>query len=158
MSFNRIQIVGNLGRDPELRYTPQGTPVCSFTVASNDRRKGRTGEQQQDITTWFRVTTWGQRAEAIAQYLNKGRMVYVEGKLHVEDWTDKEGKPRYTLEVDASDVEFFSSNIGTVKDGIVHSSPDQITNSEEESSTSTDPNQEKVSLKEAEIDDGSSPF
>jgi single-strand DNA-binding protein len=105
MSFNKIIVVGNLGRDPEMRYTPQGTPVCTFSIASNERRKTSAGEQQ-DITTWFRVTVWGKQAETVSKYLSKGRSVYVEGRLHVEDWTDKEGKPRYTLEVNASDVHF----------------------------------------------------
>jgi single-strand DNA-binding protein len=108
MSFNKIIVVGNLGRDPELRYTPQGTPLCSFTLASNERRKTSTGEQQ-DITTWFRVKVWGKQAEAVSKYLAKGRSVYVEGRLHVEDWTDREGKPRYTLEINATDVHFIDS-------------------------------------------------
>jgi single-strand DNA-binding protein len=105
MSFNKIIVVGNLGRDPEMRYTPQGTPVCTFSLASNERRKTSAGEQQ-DITTWFRVKVWGKQAEAVSRYLSKGRSVYVEGRLHVEDWTDRDGKPRYTLEVNASDVHF----------------------------------------------------
>ena len=68
MSFNKIIVVGNLGRDPELRYTPQGTPVCSFTIASNERRKDKSGEPQ-DITTWFRGTIFGTRAETFARYM-----------------------------------------------------------------------------------------
>jgi len=108
MSFNKIIVVGNLGRDPEMRYTPQGTPVCTFSIASNERRKSSAGEQQ-DITTWFRVTVWGKQAETVSRYLSKGRSVYVEGRLHMEEWTDKEGKPRYTLEVNASDVHFIDS-------------------------------------------------
>jgi single-strand DNA-binding protein len=105
MSFNKIIVVGNLGRDPEMRYTPQGTPVCNFTVASNERRKDKAGEQQ-DVTTWFRVTVWGKQAEAVSKYLTKGRSVYVEGRLHVEEWSDRDGKQRYTLEVNATDVQF----------------------------------------------------
>jgi single-strand DNA-binding protein len=108
MSFNKIIVLGNLGRDPEMRYTPQGTPLCTFSLASNERRKTSTGEQQ-DITTWFRVKVWGKQAEAVSKYLAKGRSVYVEGRLHVEDWTDREGKPRYTLEVNATDVHFIDS-------------------------------------------------
>jgi single-strand DNA-binding protein len=111
MSFNKIIVVGNLGRDPEMRYTPQGTPVCTFSIASNERRKSSAGEQQ-DITTWFRVTVWGKQAETVSRYLSKGRSVYVEGRLHLEEWTDKEGKPRYTLEINASDVHFIDSNSG----------------------------------------------
>lgn len=108
MSFNKIIVVGNLGRDPEMRYTPQGTPVCSFTMATNEKRKDRAG-LQQDVTTWFRVTVWGKQAETVSQYLTKGRSCYVEGRLRVEEWTDKEGKQRYTLEVNATDVHFIDS-------------------------------------------------
>lgn len=111
MSFNKVIVVGNLGRDPELRYTPQGTPVCSFSVASNERRKGSDGEFQ-DITTWFRVTAWGKQAETVSKYLTKGRSVYVEGRLRVEDWTDKDGKSRYTLELHATDVQFIDGGGG----------------------------------------------
>ena len=111
MSFNKIIVVGNLGRDPELRYTPQGTPVCSFTVATNEKRKDRAGEAQ-DVTTWFRVTLWGRQAETASQYLTKGRPVYVEGRLRLEEWTDREGKARYTLEVNATDMQFIGSGRG----------------------------------------------
>jgi single-strand DNA-binding protein len=105
MSFNKIILVGNLGRDPELRYTPQGTPVCSFTMATNERRKDKTGEMQ-DQTTWFKITLWNRQAETAAQYLTKGRPVYIEGRLRVEEWTDRDGKPRHTLEVNATDMQF----------------------------------------------------
>ena len=105
MSFNKITLVGNLGRDPELRYTPQGTPVCSFSLATNERRKDKTGEMQ-DQTTWFRVTLWGRQAETASQYLTKGRPVYIEGRLRVEEWTDRDGKPRHTLEVHGTDMQF----------------------------------------------------
>ena len=105
MSFNKIILVGNLGRDPELRYTPQGTPVCNFTVATNEKRKDRGGEMQ-DFTTWFRVTLWGRQAETASQYLTKGRPIYVEGRLRLEEWTDKDGKQRHTLEVHATDMQF----------------------------------------------------
>jgi single-strand DNA-binding protein len=115
MSFNKIVVVGNLGRDPEMRYTPQGTAVCSFTVASNERRKDKAGEQQ-DVVTWFRVTVWGKQAETAAKYLTKGRQVYVEGRLHVEEWTDRDGKQRHTLEVNASDVRFLDG--GAAVEGV----------------------------------------
>lgn len=105
MSFNKIILVGNLGRDPELRYTPQGNPVCHFTMATNEKRRDRAGETQ-DVTTWFRVTLWGRQAETASQYLTKGQSVYVEGRLRVEEWTDRDGKPRYTLEVNATDMQF----------------------------------------------------
>jgi single-strand DNA-binding protein len=106
MSFNKIILVGNLGRDPELRYTPQGTPVCSFSLATNERRKDRNTGEGSDITTWFRVTLWGRQAETASQYLTRGRPVYIEGRLRVEEWTDRDGKPRHTLEVNATDMQF----------------------------------------------------
>lgn len=106
MSFNKIILVGNLGRDPELRYTPQGTPVCSFSLATNERRKDRATGENNDLTTWFRVTLWGRQAETASQYLTRGRPVYVEGRLRVEEWTDRDGKSRHTLEVHATDMQF----------------------------------------------------
>jgi single-strand DNA-binding protein len=108
MSFNKIIICGNLGRDPELRYTAQGTPVCSFSMATNERRKDRNGEMQ-DHTTWFRITLWNRLAETASQYLQKGRQVYIEGRLRVEEYTDRDGKPRHSLEVFATDMQFIGS-------------------------------------------------
>ena len=108
MSFNKIIIVGNLGRDPELRYTPQGNAVCSFTLATNERRRDKSGEFQ-DITTWFRVTLWGNQAETASKYLAKGRPVYIEGRLRVEEWTDRDNNNRYTLEVNATEMQFIGS-------------------------------------------------
>ena len=108
MSFNKIILVGNLGRDPELRYTAQGTPVCSFSIATNERRKDRNGEMQ-DQTTWFRITLWNRLAETASQYLHKGKQVYIEGRLRVEEFIDRDGKPRQTLEVFATDMHFIGS-------------------------------------------------
>jgi single-strand DNA-binding protein len=122
MSFNKIILVGNLGKDPELRYTPQGTPVCSFTVATNEKRKDRAGEMQ-DVTTWFRVTLWGRQAETASQYLTKGRPVYVEGRLRQEEWTDRDGKQRYTLEVHATDMQFIGGGRGDEMAGLPAKSP-----------------------------------
>ena len=111
MSFNKIFIVGNLGRDPELRYTAQGTPVCSFSIATNERRKDRNGEMQ-DQTTWFRITLWNRMAETASQYLQKGRQVYIEGRLRVEEYVDRDGKPRHSLEVSATDMQFIGTRGG----------------------------------------------
>jgi single-strand DNA-binding protein len=106
-SFNKIMIVGYLGRDPELRYTPQGTPVCDFSIATSERRKDKSGELQE-VTTWFRVSLFGRQAELASQYLTKGRQVYVEGQLSQREWTDKDGGTRTSLEVRGSDVQFLS--------------------------------------------------
>ena len=108
MSFNKIIIVGNLGRDPELRYTPQGIAVCSFTMATNEKRRDKAGELQ-DVTTWFKVTLWRNQAENAAKYLTKGSPVYIEGRLRIEEWTDRDNNNRYTLDVQATEMQFISS-------------------------------------------------
>ncbi len=105
MSFNKITIVGYLGRDPELRYTPQGTAVCKMSVATTERRRAANGENDEH-TTWFRVTVWGRQAELANEYLGKGRQVYVEGRLRLEEYTDRDGNPRISPEVTATDLQF----------------------------------------------------
>lgn len=107
MSFNKIIIVGNLGRDPELRYTPQGIAVCNISLATNEKKRDKSGEMQ-DVTTWFRVTLWRNQAENAAKFLTKGSPVYIEGRLGVEEWTDRDGNNRFTLEVQATDMHFIS--------------------------------------------------
>jgi single-strand DNA-binding protein len=122
MSFNKITIVGNLGRDPELRYTPQGKAVCSFSMATNEKRRDKSGEMQ-DVTTWFRITLWGSQAENANKYLAKGRAVYIEGRLRVEDWTDRDNNSRYTLEVNATDMQFLGGS--REESGEFHGSPQE---------------------------------
>jgi len=107
-SFNKIIIVGYLGRDPELRYTPQGTPVCDFSVATTERRKDKSGEPH-DHTTWFRVTFWRNSAEIANQYLRKGSQVYVEGTLSQREWQDRDGNTRQSLEVQGTNLQFIGS-------------------------------------------------
>jgi len=103
-SFNKIVIVGHLGRDPEIRYLPDGTAVCSFSVATTERTKR--GGETHDVTTWFKINAWGKQGEACNQYLAKGSLAYVEGKLSQNEYTDKEGNKRTSLEVRANDVQF----------------------------------------------------
>jgi single-strand DNA-binding protein len=122
MSFNKIILVGNLGKDPEMRYTPQGTPVCNFSLATNERRKDKSGEAQ-DITTWFKVTLWGRQAEVAAQYLTKGQQVYIEGRLRLEEWTDRDGAKRTTLEVHATDLQFISAPSGDAREPSAAAAP-----------------------------------
>lgn len=108
MSFNKIIIIGNLGKDPELRYTPQGTAVCNFSMATNEKRRDKSGDLQ-DITTWFRITLWNKQAETASKYLQKGTQVYIEGRLKLDEWTDKDGNVRQTLDVTGTDMQFISS-------------------------------------------------
>ena len=111
MSFNKIILIGNLGRDPELRYTPQGDAVCDFSIAVNDRKRDKAGEFH-DVTTWFKVTLWRRQAENASKYLTKGSSVYVEGRLQVEEWTDRDGNKRFTLAVQGSEIQFVGGNRG----------------------------------------------
>ncbi len=107
-SFNKIILVGYLGRDPELRYTPDGTPVCNFTVATTERKKDKSGEFQ-DHTTWFRVNLWRRQAEVASQYLSKGKQVYIEGRLSQSEYQDRDGNTRTSLEISATDLQFIGS-------------------------------------------------
>ncbi len=103
MSLNKAMIIGNLGRDPEMRYTPNGQAVTQFTVAVNRNFKGADGEWQEE-TEWFRVVAWGPLAERTAEYLRKGRKVYVEGRLQTRQWEGQDGQKRYTTELVAQTV------------------------------------------------------
>lgn len=122
MSFNKITIVGHLGRDPELSFTTQGTAACKMSVATSEKRKDRNGEQQE-FTTWFRVTVWGRQAELCNEYLAKGRQVYIEGRLRQEEYTDREGNQRTSLEVNATDVQFIGSRSDDAGGSNSHSRP-----------------------------------
>ena len=102
-TVNRVILVGNLGRDAELRFTGGGTPVAKFSVATTETFKGRDGERKEE-TEWHRVNLWGKAAETLTQYLTKGKQVYVEGRLKTQKWKDKEGNDRTTVEVTADRV------------------------------------------------------
>lgn len=104
MSFAKVSLMGNLGRDPELRYTPQGTPVCDFSMATTE--KFTKGGEKQEKTLWWKVTCWGKMAETAGQYLSKGRPVYIEGRPGTDTWTDREGKEHTDLTVNATDLQF----------------------------------------------------
>ncbi len=103
MSLNKCMIIGNLGRDPEMRYTPGGQPVTQFTVATNRNYKDQQGEWVKE-TEWFRVVVWGQQAERTAENLRKGNKVYVEGRIQTRQWEGQDGQKRYTTELIANTV------------------------------------------------------
>ena len=104
-SLNKVQIIGNLGQDPEMRFTANGRAVSTFSVAVN--RSYTTGEgERREETEWVRVVAWARLAELVSQYLTKGRLVYVEGRMQTRQWDDKEGQRRYTTEVVAQDIQF----------------------------------------------------
>jgi single-strand DNA-binding protein len=103
MSLNKCMIIGNLGRDPEMRYTPSGQAVTQFSVATNRNYRDPQGEWQSE-TEWFRVVVWAERAERAAEQLRKGHKVYVEGRLQTRQWEDQSGNKRYTTELIADRV------------------------------------------------------
>jgi single-strand DNA-binding protein len=102
MSFNKITMVGNLGRDPELRHLSDGATVCHFNVAVNE-----TTRERKQVPTWFRITVWGERAGICARKLKKGSAVYVAGRLKPRQWEDKQGERHVSLDVKATDIRFF---------------------------------------------------
>jgi single-strand DNA-binding protein len=104
-SLNKIMLIGNVGSDPEMRYTPNGKAVTSFRMATNRRYTTPDGESREE-TEWFRVSVWGKQAESCNQFLSKGRRVYVEGRLHARNWEGQDGQMRTSLEVSANRVIF----------------------------------------------------
>jgi single-strand DNA-binding protein len=101
--LNKVMIIGNLGRDPEMRYTPSGRPVTSFSVVTTRTWTSGEGERHEE-SEWFNVVAWGNLAEICSQYLKKGQQVYVEGRLQTRGWEDEEGKKHYRTEVVASEM------------------------------------------------------
>lgn len=108
MGINKAILVGNLGRDPEVRYTSSQMPVCNFSIATTERRKDSSG-QWNDHTEWHNIVTFGKTAENCKQYLKKGSQVFVEGRIQTRKWQDKEGRDRYTTEIVAMTVQFLGS-------------------------------------------------
>src|SRR5437016_10572076 len=102
---NKVILVGNLGADPDMRYTPSGQGVCEMRVATSESWNDKNG-QRQERTEWHRIVVWGKRAEVCSKYLSKGRQVYVEGRIQTRNYDDKEGHKRYITEVIANDVQF----------------------------------------------------
>ena len=121
-SVNKVILIGNLGRDPELRYTQSGQGVANFTLATNERWRDKDGNNQER-TEWHRIVVWGKQAESCAQYLQKGRSVYVEGRLQTRDWEDREGNKRQTTEITALTVQFLGGRGGGAPAGAPGGAP-----------------------------------
>lgn len=112
MAVNKAIIVGNLGKDPEVRHTQNGTAVCNFSVATTEKYKDNQG-QQQEQTEWHNIVVWGNLADICSKYLHKGKQVYLEGKIQTRKWQDKEGNDKYTTEI----VAFSMQMLGNAGDG-----------------------------------------
>ena len=111
MSVNKVILVGNLGQNPELKYTPNGQAVCNLSIATNESWTGKDG-QKQEKTEWHRLVLFGKLAELAGQYLQKGRQVYIEGKLQTRSWQDKDNQTRYTTEIVGQTMQFLGGNAG----------------------------------------------
>jgi single-strand DNA-binding protein len=108
-SLNKVIIIGRLGRDPEMRYTPSGQPVANFSLATDETYTGKDGQKVEKVE-WHRIVVWGKQAEFCGNFLSKGRLVYIEGKLETRKWTDKDGVEKYTTEIKADRVLGLDSN------------------------------------------------
>ena len=104
---NRVILVGHLGQDPEMRYTSSGTPVTNFSVATNERWNNQNGERQER-TEWHKIVTWSKLAEISNEYLTKGQLVFIEGRIQTREWDDRDGNKRRTTEIIASDMRMMS--------------------------------------------------
>ncbi|TWJ19476.1 single-stranded DNA-binding protein [Geobacter argillaceus] len=106
-SLNKVMLIGNLGKDPEVRYTASGTAVASFSVATSERYKSKSGDWEEK-TEWHNVVLWGRQAEVAGEWLAKGKTVYIEGRLQTRKWQDKDGRDRYTTEVVGEKMQMLS--------------------------------------------------
>jgi len=111
-SVNKVIVVGNLGKDPETRFMPDGKAVCNFSVATTDTWKDKATGEKKEATEWHRISTFGRLAEICGEYLKKGSQVYIEGKLRTRKWQDKEGQDRYTTEIIADAMQMLGSRSG----------------------------------------------
>lgn len=107
-SVNKVILIGRLGKDPELKYTPSGTPMTRFTLATDESFKDRNGEQQKR-TEWHNIVAWNKLAEICGQYLTKGKQVYIEGSIRSRQWQDKDGNKRTSFEINARDMRMLGS-------------------------------------------------
>jgi single-strand DNA-binding protein len=111
-SVNKVILIGNLGRDPEVRYAPSGSAICNVTIATSRQWKDKTSGEKQEETEWHRVVFYDRLAEIAGEYLKKGRPVYVEGRLKTRKWTDKDGVEKYTTEIVADQMQLLGSREG----------------------------------------------
>ena len=104
MSVNKAILIGNLGSDPEVRYTASGTPVASFSIATNEKWTDKSSGEKKEKVEWHRIVAWGRLGEICGEYLSKGRQVYIEGRIQTRSWDDRDGNKRYTTEIVAQSM------------------------------------------------------
>ena len=107
--INKVILIGRLGSDPEVRYTPSGVAVANFSIATSEEWKDKDSGERRERTEWHRIVAWRKLGEICGEYLSKGKQVYIEGRLQTRDWEDRDGNKRYTTEIVATDVQFLGS-------------------------------------------------
>jgi len=137
-SVNKVILVGNLGRDAEMRFTSGGTPVATVSMATTERFTDREGQKKED-TQWHRIVIWGKTAESLHEYLTKGKQIYVEGKLQTREWQDKEGKTNKTTEVRADKIVLLGGGGGGDRMGAGKASRDRFAEPAAEAPADTGP-------------------
>ncbi|MFP4453996.1 MAG: single-stranded DNA-binding protein [Desulfobacterales bacterium] len=123
-SMNKVILVGRLGQDPQMNYTQSGTPVCNFSMATDESYRDQYGNKVEK-TEWHKIVCWGKTGELVSEYLNKGSLVLVEGSLQTRKWQDKNGGDRYTTEIKAGNVQFLESKAQSGQGGYVQAPPQQ---------------------------------
>lgn len=131
MSINKVILVGRLGQDPELKYTPSGMAVCNFSIATSENWTDKSG-QKQERTEWHRIVVWGKLAEISGKYLAKGRQAYVEGQLQTRSWEAQDGQKRYTTEIVAKNVQFLGGASTGADNGAYNQSAPASNNSNDD--------------------------
>lgn len=157
MSVNKAILLGNLGKDPELRYTQSQTAVCSFSIATSERRKDASGNWNEQ-TEWHNIVTFGKTAENCANYLKKGRQVFVDGRIQTRKWQDKEGRDRYTTEIVANNVTFVGGRAGASGGISVEATPDRSAQTFEGLQSADSIASSGASSDEVSFDDDDIPF
>jgi len=122
--INKVMLIGRLGQDPEVRYTPDGTAVANFSIATSEEWKDKNSGEKRERTEWHRIVAWRKLGEICGEYLSKGRQVYIEGRIQTRSWEDKDGNKRYTTEIIASDVQFLGGRDSATTAGPSAGAPD----------------------------------
>jgi single-strand DNA-binding protein len=132
---NRVTLIGTLGRDPELKFTPGGSPVCNFSVATNEEWFDKKSEQKQKKTEWHNIVVWGGLAELCNKYLKKGSGAYIEGRIETKPWDDKDGNKKYRTEIVAKEVQFLGGGTADRNDNEGSAPSEQQVQREHDNST-----------------------
>ena len=150
-SVNKVILVGRLGKDPELKYTPSGAPVAKFSLATDESFKDKTGEKQEH-TEWHNIVAWNKLAEICGEYLTKGKLVYIEGTIRSRQWQDQSGNKRTSYEIIANQMQMLGSKSESGGGGMSRPAP------ERQASAPPSPSGEPIAPSEPEISDDDIPF